>query len=87
LEESRHVRLNVILRRKNVKKFFLVFLVLLVGLSGLSAVPLWPGGADDTPQGGYASGGYYHLGIRNTGTYFRFLFWDKCCILSTNFIS
>jgi hypothetical protein len=50
LVKSRHVRLNVILRRKNVKKLFLVFLVLLVGMSGLSAAPLGSGGVNDTPQ-------------------------------------
>jgi hypothetical protein len=38
------------MRRKNVKKLFLVFLVLLVGMAGLSAVPLRPGGGDETPQ-------------------------------------
>jgi hypothetical protein len=32
-----------------VKKLFLVLLVLLVGIAGLSAVPLRPGGGDDTP--------------------------------------
>jgi hypothetical protein len=38
------------MRRKNVKKLFLVFLVLLVGMAGLSAAPLRPGGGDITPQ-------------------------------------
>jgi hypothetical protein len=39
------------MRRKNVKKLFLVFLVLLVGMAGLSAMPPpRPGGGDVTPQ-------------------------------------
>jgi hypothetical protein len=49
VEKSRHVRLNAILRRKIVKKFFLVFLVLLAGMAGLSAAPLRPGGGNDAP--------------------------------------
>jgi hypothetical protein len=32
-----------------VKKLFLVLLVLMVGISGLSAMPLRPGGGNDTP--------------------------------------
>jgi hypothetical protein len=36
------------LRRKNVKKLFLVLLALLVGMSGLSAAPPGEGGVDST---------------------------------------
>jgi hypothetical protein len=50
LVKSRHARLYHILRRKIVKKLFLVFLVLLVGMSGLSAAPPGQGGVNDTPQ-------------------------------------
>jgi hypothetical protein len=38
------------LRRKIVKKLFLVFLVMLVGMAGLSAAPPGEGWADDAPQ-------------------------------------
>jgi hypothetical protein len=50
LVKSRLARLNVISRRKIVKKFFLVLLVLLVGITGLSAAPPGVGGGDNTLQ-------------------------------------
>jgi hypothetical protein len=50
LVKSRHVRLNDILRRKIMKKLFLVFFVLLMGMSGLSVAPPEQGGDNDTPQ-------------------------------------